>query len=175
MKKHSTRLLLLLAFAIFGQISHLSAQQAQWKLPVIDVPLISENDTLGLLQVDSQYNFANLEYKEESYRINFNHNFNRCEILKSDSLFANGKRLNRNLWIHFTFVDNQFINLKRKNRRRNAYEIRMGKETLVKFPGAQIGSLHGDDRRTLLQAVFIVKDMRMRNRIENTDNYILIY
>ncbi len=99
---------------------HVQAQQAEWKLPQVEIPLVKGEETLAVLKPVYSSKRAVLVVGDTNYKIKLKRNGGQCVITQGDSeeVLATGKRLNTKRGV-LEFSNGQTYSFSRSGKRDN--------------------------------------------------------
>lgn len=124
MKSKSIALLITL---IIATLPAWAQTAASWEVPTIRVNYQEENGQRAVLEVDSGFRYADLNYQDRNYRLFYQHNramIKNIRIVDQDSKLQIARGRGGSFWgnSRVVFVDGTEIRIKRKNFA-NGYEV----------------------------------------------------
>lgn len=142
------------------------AQSPTWETPTIEVPLVSDGETLANLEIDKSLEYADLILGSKSYRILLNNSNKKCKIidLGSDRLFAEGKSLNSYQSANLAFTDGENFNFEKK-KKKEGYDIIGPSGLLFSVENRGLAPVEvKNDKELIAQSIFVFKRIKDLNR-----------
>lgn len=153
---------LVLIALLIGIVISSKAQQSNWELPKITIPLVSEGEEIANLGVEKSLEYADLKVGSKSYRILLNNSSKKCKIidLGSEELVAEGKSLNSYQLANLTFSDGEVFNFERR-KKKEGYEIIGPSGLLFSVENRGVASVEVTNNKELIaQSIFVFKRLR---------------
>ncbi|MBN3518558.1 hypothetical protein JYB62_00970 [Algoriphagus lutimaris] len=147
---------------LIGNFISSNAQQSNWELPKINIPLVTEGEEIANLGVEKSLEYADLNVGSKSYRILLNNSSKKCKIidLESDQVLAEGKSLNSFQLANLTFTDGEVFNFEKK-KKKEGYDIIGPSGLLFSVENRGLASIEVNNEKELIaQSIFVFKRLR---------------